>query len=77
MKKLTVDELYKLFTRSSKIKMDGQWLDVYGSNEDEVYLINEDNKYGDEFHWTYDEMEKMIAEENAEFEFFELKKIEI
>ena len=74
MKKLTADELYKLFQKTYQVKIDNEWYRVDGSNEDEVYLINE---YGDEFHWTYDEMEKMIAEENAEFEFFELKKIEI
>ena len=74
MKKLTADELYKLFQKTCQVKIDNEWYRVYGSNEDEVYLINDDV---DEYHWTYEEMEKMIAEENAEFEFFELKKIEI
>lgn len=73
MKKLTVDELYKLFTRSSKIKMDGQWLDVYGSNEDEVYLTDD----GDEWHYSYEEVARMVEEENVTIEFFELKKIEL
>ena len=77
MKKLTADELYKLFQKTCQVKIDNEWYRVYGSNEDEVYLINDDNEYGDEFHWTYDEIEKMIAEENAEFEFYELKKIEL
>ena len=73
MKKLTADELYKLFTRSSKIKMDGQWLDIYGSNEDEVYLTDD----GDEWHYSYEEVARMIEEENVTIEFFELKKIEL
>lgn len=73
MKKLTVDELYKLFTRSSKIKMDGQWLDVYGSNEDEVYLTDD----GEEWYYSYEEVARMIEEENVTIEFFELKKIEL
>ena len=74
MKKLTADELYKLFQKTCQVKIDNEWYRVYGSNEDEVYLLNDDD---DEVYWTYEEMEKMIAEENAEFEFFEMKKIEI
>ena len=45
MKKLTADELYKLFQKTCQVKIDNVWYRVYGSNEDEVYLINDDNEY--------------------------------
>ena len=78
MKKFTADELYKLISRSCQIKLDGEWYRIYGSNEDEVYLIYEcDNEFGDEYNWTYDELAKMINEDHSTIEFYELKKIEV
>lgn len=73
-KKFTADELYKLFSKSAQVKWDGLWLQVYGSNEDEVYLIDDD---GEEYHYTYEEMAKLFAETNSSVEFYELKKIDL
>lgn len=71
MKKLTVDDLYNLFARASKVQVNGDFYDVLCAYEEGVEFRNDD---GDEFDYTYEKLLDMIN--NDEIELYELKKIE-
>ena len=71
MKKLTVDDLYNLFGRASKVQVNGDFYDVLCAYEEGVEFRNDE---GDEFDYTYEKLLDMINKD--EIELYELKKIE-
>lgn len=72
MEKLTIDELYNLFSKASKAQVNGDFYDVLCAYDEGVEFRNED---GDEFDYTYEKLFDMIN--NNEIELYELKKINI
>lgn len=72
-KKFTVDELYKLISRSCQIYWNDGYYKVFYSNEDEFCLHDDDYE---EYNFTYEEFIKELEEINSTIDFYEMKKIE-
>jgi len=72
-KKFTVDELYKLISKSRQIYWDGEYYDVFYSNEKRFCLHDDDYE---EYNYTYEEFIKELEESDSEITFYQLVKIE-
>lgn len=63
----TVDEVFVILQSAEKLVMDGDWYNITGFNEDEVYL--EDEEFGDETVVKLDDLTEGV-------DFYKLTKIE-
>lgn len=72
-KKLTVDKLYELISKSRQIYWNGNYYDVFYSNEEEFCLHDDDFE---EYNFTYEEFIKELEETNGNVTFYQLVKIE-
>lgn len=72
-KKLTVDKLYELISKSRQIYWNNEYYDVFYSNEEEFCLHDDDFE---EYNFTYEEFIKELEETNGNVTFYQLVKIE-
>ena len=72
-KKLTEDKLYELISKSRQIYWDGEYYDVFYSNEEEFCLHDDDFE---EYNYTYEEFINELEETNGNVTFYQLVKIE-
>jgi hypothetical protein len=72
-KKLTVDKLYELISKSRQIYWNGNYYDVFYSTEEEFCLHDDDFE---EYIYTYEEFIKELEKTNGKITFYQLVKIE-
>lgn len=72
-KKFTVDELYTLISKSRQIYWNGEYYDVFYSNEEGFCLHDDDYE---EYNYTYEEFIKELEESDSNITFYQLVKIE-
>ena len=72
-KKFTVDKLYELISKSRQIYWNGNYYDVFYSNEEEFCLHDDDFE---EYNFTYEEFIKELEETNGNVTFYQMIKIE-
>lgn len=72
-KKFTVDKLYELISKSRQIYWDGEYYDVFYSNEEGFCLHDDDYE---EYNYTYEEFIKELEESDSDITFYQLVKIE-
>lgn len=72
-KKFTVDKLYELISKSDQICWDGEYYDVFFSNEEGFCLHGSDFE---EYNYTYEEFIEELKKSDNNITFYHLVKIE-